>query len=601
MSLEFELPLFSFIFLLLITILYLVKQKIDLAENNYYMIIIISSLFEALLSTIVHLMCASNSYDVLMANYYPYINWVNKIVSTQFFAVFLALFFYIIIISFKTRIKNYKRLNIIFWILVFIFFGCELFTNVTLIKMGTVTNVAGLTPMLAFVCVAILMVISFIVALINIKKYDKRFLPIYIILPFMILMYCLILIFPNVIIYDVALTFLVYIMYFTIENPDVKLLNEYEMNRRLTEQNIEDKSNMLFKVSQDVKNPIQKIELLSANIVKSDELDNIKIDATKINMISKNITEMINEVFDISNLDIKNVKIMKSTYNTYNMFNQIILATNEKLNNKLIFKFSVDSNLPESLYGDSVKIKQILSSLIMNSINNTEKGFIDLDVSFITRYDVCRMIIKISDSGCGMELQEINEILCDYNDIHDDEDDLFNKLNMDLKTIKKSVTLLGGNLLIRSDVGVGSEFIIVLDQKIVETEKEKTDNKFSNILSNKKKVLLIDDDYRNLELYKSILQKSNLEVITTMYGNDLVDKIRNGNKYDLILIDDEMEPSSAVSIIKKVDISKEKVVVMLGKSNEIIKEHYIKDYGFVDYLLKNDYQKELERIIKKHL
>lgn len=118
-------------------------------------------------------------------------------------------------------------------------------------------------------------------------------------------------------------------------------------------------------------------------------------------------------------------------------------------------------------------------------------------------------------------------------------------------------------------------------------------------ISNKKKILLLDDDYKELSIISSELKKYNYEVISVMYGDDVLKKLSSGEKFDILLIDDEMIGSSAVTLIKKVDelkLNNLVKIIMLNKDKEFIKQNYIDDYSFADYLLKNDYKKEIKRI-----
>lgn len=324
-------------------------------------------------------------------------------------------------------------------------------------------------------------------------------------------------------------------------------------------------------------------------------------DAREIVSISNNISNVVNNVLDITDIDKRHVKIIYATYNIYNLFSQIIYLEKEK-NINVKFKYSINNTIPAELNGDSARLKQVICSTLNNAFKNTEKGYVDLDIFNIIKYDVCRLIITISDTGKGMSLDGINDILEDSSVVDEKELDKLNDLDIDLKLVKKLVDIQGGSMMISSSEK-GTTVTIVIDQTFNNKDNFEYIDKSSKHISNKDKVLIINDDYNELTLLTKEFKRNNLEVSTTMYGKDCIDKIKNGEKFNYIVIDDEMENYNAVKTItelKKVsDIKDLNVIVLLGKDKESIKEHYLEDYPFKDYLLKENYKTEITRIINK--
>ena len=139
----------------------------------------------------------------------------------------------------------------------------------------------------------------------------------------------------------------------------------------------------------------------------------------------------------------------------------------------------------------------------------------------------------------------------------------------------------------------------MLEQKI-KTQVNDSLEKYNNISLGKKRILIVDDKQKDLDIITNYLKKYDIEIIKSMYGDDCVDRINNNQNFDLILIEDEMKPKSAINVLqklKKINHFKTSVVVMLDKNKEGIKEHYIND-GFQDYLLKDKFFEELDRVIK---
>ena len=150
----------------------------------------------------------------------------------------------------------------------------------------------------------------------------------------------------------------------------------------------------------------------------------------------------------------------------------------------------MSSIVPEYLYGDSVKLKQVISSIVFNSIKYTKNGFVELDIDSIVKYDTCRLLITISDSGCGMELEKINKILSADGELSNEELKKLDSLDVDLVVTNKLVKMLNGTLIIKSEVGVGSQFIIIIDQKVnLDKSKNNKVEKYLSGVVNKKRVL----------------------------------------------------------------------------------------------------------------
>ena len=394
--------------------------------------------------------------------------------------------------------------------------------------------------------------------------------------------------------------FITFLMYFTIENPDMKLLEELAVNKNLLQHSNEEKSNLLFKLTQDVKLPIENICKTSKDMLNMKKVIDLKNNSKLINDDANRVRFIINNVLDINDIDFNKIKVFDDTYDINKLYKELILMIKNKINKEVKLNTKIDKDIP-ILYGDNIKLKQILYSILSNSIKYTEKGNIEFNINHFIQYDVCRLIININDTGCGIDIDKINKVLEDNEYIIDDK-----KIELDLNSVKRLINILGGSIFIDSNK-LGTKVSIVLDQRIYETEEIKHNKELNNYIKyigTEKNVLLIDDNYEELNKYAKEIKKYNINVDKSMYGKDILNKIRNNIKYDLIIIDDEMTPYNAVTIMEELNKEenfKTKVIIMLGINKEFIKEHYIKDYKFKDYIIKRNYKTEIERIINKYL
>ena len=220
------------------------------------------------------------------------------------------------------------------------------------------------------------------------------------------------------------------------------------------------------------------------------------------------------------------------------------------------------------------------------------------------RYDVCRLIISISDTGSGIELKKVNEILKSNEEITEQELNKLESIDVDLKITKKIIDIMGGALLIKSELNKGTTFTIIINQSIDTSNENSNIKVIAESLSNKKKVLLIDNDYLELDKYRYELKENSLEEVATMFGEDCTQKLKNKENFDLILINDELDNLSAIDVLKqiqKLKIKNLKVIIMIEKEKEFMKDKFLRDYPFTDYLLKDNYKEEIKRLITKYL
>ena len=239
-------------------------------------------------------------------------------------------------------------------------------------------------------------------------------------------------------------------------------------------------------------------------------------------------------------------------------------------------------------------------SLIINAFNNTSSGYVHVDVNSITKYDVCRLVITIEDSGSGIEINKINEILNQEEALTNEEYLKLDKIDIDLPLSYKIIKSLGGTMYIRSEVGKGTSITITLDQYIIEDEDEKRSKRIEEYIKDKNslgKILLVDDNEKEISKIKKYLNKKGYDVSLVMYGEEVIKRIKDKEKYDYIMIDDELETMSGISLLKKLNKEKDKSkkIVILDKDKLFISDHYIED-GFNDYIDRENLIKELDRL-----
>ncbi len=591
-SMEFEIPLVSFIFILFLVINYYSKNRVKFIENKTYEVILITSLIAAFLDTIVHMLSASTTFEVLNNNYFIMVDIINKLISSAFVLIFTCLLAYILLISYEKIRKNVNNLWVCIIIEVVLFFIIISFTHITITEEMFARNTVGFPITFGYIIIAIDLILAFILSIKNFKKNDKRFYTTFIITVMMILLYTLSILFRGLIIYDLILALLCYIMYFTIENPDMKMIKELTNAKENAELSNNNKSAFIFNVVNKMRTPINNFKKIGNQLLTINDIKDVKNGANALIDEVEATEYLINNVLDISSIDVKNIKIFNTKYNFNNLITGIVNNFNIKSKEKEYeFRVNVEENIPNNLFGDSIRLKQIINTILDNSDKYTNKGFIELRISAVTRYEVCRLIIIVEDTGKGMNVTKSNKVFYDYGQEIDLEK--IDRENMNLPIVKKLVDMIGGSIMLKSRENKGTEIILTLDQKIVEEEEK-------NYNIKQTKILYIDDNENVLDEIKKHTKKENITYIYAQGGQTGLEKIRNEEKYDIIMIDSDLEKLSSINTFEKLRKEQGVKIPIMVVTNEGEGKKY-KELGFNEYIEKPITKSNVDKILKKYI
>lgn len=588
----------SLVYTILLVVVFFTKPRFDLFENRIYKNLVITSLFGPIIGIPTYIFMGN--MDV-----YPLQNIIFSKLYLIYLAMWLMIFtLYIFVISIKNvhKKKMLSFFKIATGLLIILEVSLPLYyhnADGVIYSYGPAAN--------CLYAISSFFVFIVIYCLIKNIRYitDRKFFPIIAFLVIGTVVMIIQKLNPGLLLLSFAESFITFLMYFTIENPDVKMINELYKNKKLIEKSNEDTSRFLFRITQDIRRPVEEISDIS-NDMKTLNTKEEFIEASKyINNYSNQVDYLINKALNISNMDTQTIKIFENKYNPRNLFKEVSFRALENKNDNIKFSYQVSNSLPNYLYGDSIKLKQTLSSIINIAYSYTSSGFVNMDVSTIIKYGICRLVITIEDSGRGISIDRINEILSmtgsDLKSVNISNND---NCYLDIISVKKLVNMLGGSLMIKSEENKGTVVTITLDQRIVKdksTELSKKLERYEQSLYGDKKALVIDSDEKELVLISDVLQKSGITVSSSVYAKDCIENIRSKMKYDFIILDDVLSDSSAYDVLK--EISKNKnfkipVIVMISDNKEGIKLHYMKD-GFFDCIMKSKLDSELERILKR--
>lgn len=339
------------------------------------------------------------------------------------------------------------------------------------------------------------------------------------------------------------------------------------------------KSNFLTTMSHDIRTPMNVITNLSETILNEELSNQVREDIESINAASINLIDVIDGILDISKVEKGVIELKEKEYELNKVFKDIINYAKQSIGKKQIKPtLNISKTLPNNLFGDASKVRQILTNILDNVIESTEKGNININLSGDTNSDKLKLNIEIKCIGYNQETS-----------IESDDN----------KTIiKKLIDLFKGEISI-DNIPQGIIFNIYINQKIIDKEPK---NDMIIDLSNKK-VLVVDDDKLNLKVASRILKQYNLDVTLVESGKECIDLINNKNSFNLILLDQMMPDIDGVTTLKELKSKADfniPVVILTADAIKGKKEEYLKE-GFNDYISKPIERKELDRVLKKYL
>lgn len=406
-----------------------------------------------------------------------------------------------------------------------------------------------------------------------------------------------------------AMSLIVMVSYHGIHNPDLAVIEE--LNEATQQANAANraKSDFLSSMSHEIRTPLNAIVGFSQALGKKELPGQAQEEVKEILNASNSLLETINGILDISKLEANKIELVKTDYSSNRFVEEIKTIAKNRLGNKTLeLKYEIDPNLPPVLYGDNLRLKQIIMNLISNSIKYTNEGTVTTKIEALSNKEKCLLTITVEDTGVGMTQESLDQIFTKFQRFDIDKYTNIEGTGLGMAITKGLITLMNGAINVTSEYGKGTKFTVTLEQEVSSKQlNEILDQEAMNSINpfdaSGQRVLVVDDNRINLKVAERFLEQYKLDLDFCVSGKDCLDKIKAGENYDLILLDimmPRMKGTEVLEELRKLPGFEIPVIALTADVISDIGEKY-GEAGFHAVITKPIVEEDLYNTLKKYL
>ncbi len=418
-----------------------------------------------------------------------------------------------------------------------------------------------------------------------------------------------------------ATVIVMYIMYFTLENPDLKMIEALNTAKDEAEKANRAKTMFLANMSHEIRTPINTILGMDEMILRESDSEDVTEYADNIKRAGKALLAIVNDVLDFSKIESGKMELVETEYQIVDSVSDMVNLIRIKAEEKGIrFTVEMEPQIPRTLIGDEVRIRQIVTNLLTNAVKYTDQGEITLGIrhSKISDNTVC-LTIEVRDSGRGIREEDIDKLYHSFRRIEESRNRNIEGTGLGLTIVQNLLALMNSELRVHSVYGKGSVFSFEIMQKVAgwepignvaecmavsETSERRT------LWAPKATVLVTDDNVMNLAVIRGLLKRTGVQLYVASSGQETLTLVEQ-HKFDIVFLDHMMPEMDGIETYReirrmwqqgKVLMTPKDTPFLVLTANAVIgaKEMYLQE-GFYDYISKPVDAVHLERMLRKYL
>lgn len=405
--------------------------------------------------------------------------------------------------------------------------------------------------------------------------------------------------------------------FLTVESPDVHLIEQLKEEKELADGANRAKSTFLASMSHEIRTPIHAVMGMSEMILRESKEEETLSYAGDIHSAAGSLLSIVNDILDFSKIESGRMEILPVSYQLSSLIHDIYLLIADRAEKKgLMLQIHVDEALPSTLYGDDIRLKQIVINLLTNAVKYTESGSVTLNITGTVQNETCELSVQVKDTGIGIRKEDIRKLFQVFERIEEKRNRTIEGTGLGINITQQLLTLMGSTLQVESVYGEGSCFSFRLKQKVI--QREPIGNLEERLQNEKRQevhragfrapdvhVLVTDDIEMNRRVFRGLLKQTEIRVAEAASGQESLIKARE-EKYDLIFMDNMMPDMDGIETMQRMraDVrgknTKTPIIMLTANAIAGAKEEYERA-GFDGYLSKPIDPKKLEAMICRFL